>query len=548
MAVNVSAGVYKKEIDRSQRLNAIQATIGGLVGHSKRGPVGKPTLVTSPDEFISLFGEPSPGQGYFHYCALQFLAESSRLMVTRTINNATQDALTAGAVLTVDDLQAVTPNLSLNVWDTGVISTGPSGKFDPKNTFGFTPQDTNTLLAFYAVDPGEWNSEIYIQVRPLITAGSSTPADPYTFKIEVYLNYQGVRDLPVESFSVSRVEGAVDGFGRSTYIEDVINRKSAYIRAVNNKNVAPVKILQNAFVFLDGGTSGTRPTDSDYVLAWEIYRDPEKMDVNVLINGGLSSVAVQQKMDDVARSRMDCIAVLDMPSDSQSTSAALDYRKNVVNIDSSYSAIYSSDCLVYDPFNDLELYVPPSGLVSAAYARTDSKFELWFAPAGMIRGKLRLRGLRHKYNQGQRDALDEANINTIRFIPGKGYNIWGQETMQTKKSALSNVNVRRLLCYVEKTIAVGALYSVFDPGDVFLRASLVELCERFLNPIKRGRGLYWFSVVCDETNNSPASVASGDIYLDVYVDPTIAAKRIHLQAVIVKTGASFKEAAAQVQG
>lgn len=543
---SVSAGVYKREVDRSQRLNSIQSTIGAIVGSSSKGPVGKPTLVTSVEEFVSIFGEPKPSNGYMHYAAIHFLTEASRLYVTRVVNNTTKDTLNAGAFLTVDDLNASVPQIRLDDWDTGPISSGAKGKWDPETAVGFTASDLNTLCAFWAINPGDWNKQIYIQIKPSTKLGTTTPDDPYQFWVEVFIDYKGPSQLPVEKFLVSREEGKLDGYSRSMFIEDVINRRSSYIRVRNSPHVPNVKVLVNAFEFLDGGSDGTKPTRADYLQGWELYKDAERLDVNILINGGLTEPQIHQKMDEVARTRMDCIAVLDMPSDSQKTIQAIDYRKNTLNIDSSYSAIYSSDCLVYDSYNDIELYVPPSGLVAAAYARTDKNFELWFAPAGMIRGKLRIRGLREKYDQGQRDALDDANINTIRFMPGKGYNIWGQETLQTMKSSLSNVNVRRLLCYIEKTIAVGCLYSVFEPNDKILRDSLVEICERFLNPIKRGRGLYWFAAVCDESNNLPSTIANGDLMLDVFVDPTIAAKRIHLQAVIVKTGASFKEVAAQL--
>lgn len=52
----------------------------------------------------------------------------------------------------------------------------------------------------------------------------------------------------------------------------------------------------------------------------------------------------------------------------------------------------------------------------------------------------------------------------------------------------------------------------------------------------RGRGLYWFEVICDERNNTPEIIANGDVMLDVYIDPVLPAKRIHLNAIVPKTG------------
>jgi phage tail sheath protein FI len=196
-----------------------------------------------------------------------------------------------------------------------------------------------------------------------------------------------------------------------------------------------------------------------------------------------------------------------------------------------------------DTYNDREIFIAPSGLVAAAYARTDSVAETWFAPAGMNRGDLNILAVGAVYNQGDRDALTDAQINSIRVIPGSGYKIWGADTMQAKASALSNVNVRRLLNFVKKSIAVASQYSVYEQHDIVLRAMLKDICDRFLKPIKSGRGLYSFYVQCDELNNPPEIVASGDLNLDVFLDPVIPAKRIHLNAIVTKTGANFKEIA-----
>jgi phage tail sheath protein FI len=80
------------------------------------------------------------------------------------------------------------------------------------------------------------------------------------------------------------------------------------------------------------------------------------------------------------------------------------------------------------------------------------------------------------------------------------------------------------------------LYSVFEPNDTILRTQLRDMCTTFLEPIKRGRGIYNYEVICDATNNPTEQVANGDTVLDVYVDPAIPVKRIHLNAIIAKTG------------
>lgn len=248
-------------------------------------------------------------------------------------------------------------------------------------------------------------------------------------------------------------------------------------------------------------------------------------------------------MAQIAELRMDCIAVLDTPKNKQITADAVAYKLNDLNLNSSYAAIYTPDLLIKDAFNDIQLYVPPSGFAAAAYARTDKEAELWFSPAGMARGDLNILSVRHVYNQGMRDALNDAQVNMVRVFPGKGYKLWNDCTTQVAASALSNINVRRLLNFIEKSIGLASYSSVFDPNDSYLRAQLVEMAERFLRPIKAGRGLYWYSVQCNAENNPPEVVANGDLMLDIYIDPVLPAKRIHLTAIITPTGASYKEIA-----
>ncbi len=575
---NVSPGVYVKEIDLSQRVRAISTSIGAIVGASDKGPIMERTLITSVRQFLDVFGKPNPKTSYMHYAALAFLEESQRLYVTRVINTnpppASGDdrALTAGAYVTVDDMMADAPNISITNFDDGTST--PLGKYDPYNTLGFdpaTPGIERVLFFVCAENPGLWNNGLYVRIRPSFASGVSfapgtglvdfnpTYDDPLAFYVDVFKHFVSPRQQPDESFLVRRSSN-VDGFGNQEFIEDVINSRSKLIRVRNNPYSSEVKVVKSSACFFAGATGGKPVHAAHMMQGWDLYRDPEMLDVNILIQGSqpvaagqgstiISDIcALQEHMTNVAEHRMDCIAVLDVPKTEQDVANAVSFRRNDLNLDSSYAAMYTPDVLVYDQYNDLELYVPPSGFAAASYARTDTVAETWFAPAGMNRGDLKIMGVRNIYNQGDRDALDESNLNPIRLIPGMGYKIWGANTLQSMASALSNVNVRRLLCFVEKSIAIAALYSLFEPNDRILRDLLVEICTRFLKPIEQGRGLYWFKVVCDESNNLPETIQTGDLMLDVYLDPVIPAKRIHLNAIITKTGTNFKELAAERTG
>lgn len=539
-SVHPSAGVYTNEIDLSQRVRAASTSIGAIIGAAPKGPVGERTLVTDKEELRLNFGYGDAKKyGYMLFCAEPFLAQSSQLYVTRLVNG----ALTAGAYLTVDNPAAAVPQLSLTNFDDG--SNNPLGVVDPMNNLAFDPSDpsiTNTLMFFAAANPGEWNNKIAVKLRPSNPKGLPVGQghDVNHFYIDVFYDYTGPNNLPVESFLVSRAH-ELDGGGRQMFVEDAINGSSNYIRVKNNPLCPIVGVLSEVFEFLDGGTDGDAVTADQVAVAWDLYDDPETLDVNLLISSGYDVPVVHRKMDQVARLRGDAIAILNVPDSEFEVSSAVNYKRNTLNLNSSYSALYGPFIQIRDTANNRLIYIPPSGHIAAAYAFTDTNRAVWFAPAGLSRGQVRVLGVRKKYNQGMRDALDKAQVNVIRFFPGRGYVIWGQETCQSHASAFSNVNVRRLINFMKKSIATAALVGVFDPNDAFLRLQLKRLAEDFLKPIKRGRGLYDFDVICDERNNKNDTIANGDIILDVYADPVIPAKRIHLTAFVNPTGSRFTE-------
>jgi len=540
-SVHPSAGVYANEIDLSQRVASASTSIGAVIGAAQKGPVGERTLVTDNTELRQKFGNPDARKyQYMMYSADAFIQRSSQLYVTRLVNG----ALTAGAYLTVDDPQANTPILSLRNFDDG--NNYPKGVDAPMDNLYFNLGDQgldSTMFFVAAHNPGEWNNRIAVRITPSTPKGLPVGQghDTKHFIIEVYYDYTGPANMPVEKFVVGRKIGEVDGNGKPLFIEDVINRNSAYIQVRNNPHCPEYPVLNPVFEFLNGGTDGNRVTDDQVAEAWSLYDDPEEIDVNILINGGYATPFVQRAMVVLAESRQDATAILDVPDEDYEVANAVNYRRNTLNVNSSYGAIYGPWVQIRDTYNNKKIFVPPSGLVAGAYSATDSDRALWFAPAGLNRGGLNILAVRKKYNQGARDALDRAQINAIRFLPGRGYVVWGQETMQAHSSSLSNVNVRRLINFIKKSISTSANTGVFDPNDTFLRLKLSSMASGFLEPIKNGRGLYEYDVVCDERNNPPESIANGILVLDVYADPVIPAKRIHLTAHIQPTGSYFDE-------
>lgn len=538
---NSSAGVYLNEIDLSQRIDAAYSSVGVAVGEARKGPVGERTLITSNKQFLETFGIPEPKRFFAGYSALLFLKESNRLYFTRVAPN----ALTGGAHLTVDDPSANSPVLRLTNFDDG--SNQPLGAVNPLDTIHYLPGDPaneNKICFFCGKSPGLWNNRLYIRTRPSYPE-NHPEYNPNRFWVDVFLDYKGVGQMPEESFFVSQIQEK-DAYGEQLHLEFVINNKSSLIRVKKNPYCPPVKISEDAYEFIDGASDGNPATLHDISAAWELYRDPDLVDINILMNCGYSDPIVQRKMDSICQSRMDCVSLIDVPSHLCETARAINYSVNTLNLNSSYSALYAPDVKIYDEHNDIDVWIPLSSFAANICAKIDTEGQPCFAPAGIEFGTIEVLDTRARYDQGARDALDEANVNVLRRIPGIGNVLWGQETSQSYASALSFLNVRRFLTVLEKRIKIASLYFVYRPNDVYLRDALKALIRDFVLIAKGAGCLYAFEIICDESNNTPDIIATGDTVVDVYLDPTIVAKRIHLNATVLKTGgARFRETLAQ---
>jgi len=211
-------------------------------------------------------------------------------------------------------------------------------------------------------------------------------------------------------------------------------------------------------------------------------------------------------------------------------------------INSSYGALYWSWLKMFDQFGSQELWVPPSGHIAQVYARNDRVSEQWFAPAGLRRGRL-LTALDVEFNpsNGERDLLYGGgnSVNAIVNFPQDGITVFGQRTLQRTETALSRVNVRRLLIFIKKNLTRTLRNFIFEQNDEILWAQVRNVVNPFLAEIKSRRGLEDFRVVCDETNNTADRRDRNQLWVSVFLKPTKAVEFIVLNLVILRSSASF---------
>lgn len=538
---NPSAGVYGQIIDASQRVAGVSPVVACWVGESAKGDVGVPLLITDSTRETTL-GTLNPQKyGFAGYGLRTYLKTAQRAYYIRVVNQ----ALTPVTYLTVDDLSASSPVIRLTnrVKPGTTIPEGVEG--DPMKTIGFLPTDPgidHVTGFFCGKNPGDWTKKTIISVRPSNPSGvplNGEGHDPYQFIVDIYYGQYTNVTAPVESHTVT-LEYATNEMGEQMFIEDVINSRSQYVNFKRNFLCPNFKCLTQASVQTLGGSDGLRATNQQIIDAWSLIDDPERYNIGLLVNGGYTNHLVQHKMAQVAQAR-NSYAILDTPSDKQSVADAITYRRQTLNLNTFYAGLYSCDILTYDEDSDRRLFVPISGYVASAIAYTAYNRKLWFAAAGFNMGLIgEALGVRHVYDQPDRDSLEEAQVNYVRVLPrGAGIVLWSQNTLYNRASDLQNCNVVLLSQYVLKSMERYTRSGVFEPNDNLQRHSISSDADKFMEDIRAGRGVYTYSNICDDRNNTDATIANGDMVLDMIYEAVIAVKRIHVRFNLNPSGSTF---------
>jgi len=532
----LSPGVYVNERDISDIVPTVASASAAIVGYSKKGSTTEITLITSDKQFIEEYGEPDPASGhYFHYAALAYLARGNTLYCLRVVNG----ALYGGVNIMSSDSSL--SNVGLATGKSTAVFAAPSG------------QTNDVLFQIIGKDPGVWNNKIGVGIQNVKTGSDEVVQDQYTFEIVVYQQDEDGNYLELEKFQVSR-QSKVDGYGKDLYIENRVNGFSRYIQVLDNTAIADTALPKEQATRLDFtcGSDGAEISSGDLVNGWNEFTNPADIDIRILINGGETAIAVQTEMKEVAEARADCIAILDIPWASvQTVTDMVTFRSTTQNFNSNYCALYTPWLQIYDPYNDKLVYVPPSGHVAAQMAYNDYVANPWDAPAGFNRGILNVIATSYVFTQGERDVLYPIQINPIQTFRGEGIVIWGQKTQQKKSSALSSVNVRRLLIVIEKSMAIALRQLLFEGNTEVTRFRATALLDEYLDRLsaqgafQREGGDNGFHVLCNTQNNTSYTIDSLQMNVDVFVKPTRAVEYIKLQSIISPTGASFEELVAK---
>lgn len=220
-----------------------------------------------------------------------------------------------------------------------------------------------------------------------------------------------------------------------------------------------------------------------------------------------------------------------LPSDTVSlTNWSNDTNGDGIATADPYLAVFYPSGLTNDVQGNT-IVVPPSHMMLRTIIHSDNQSYPWFAPAGTRRGLIDNASsigyvdvtsgafVQTGVAQQLRDTLFQLNINPLTVLSGVGLVNFGQLTRSGTSTALSRINVARLVNYVRTVLSSIGNNFLFEPNDKITRDQVKQSVESILNDLVAKRGIYDYSVVCDDSNNTPDRIARSELYVDIGISP-----------------------------
>lgn len=546
---------FERQRDEKKRRSGLErASIDttAFLGYATRGPIGTPIRITSWKSYETLFGGFN-AEYLLPQAVFSFFCQGGReAMVLRVGRTTGPDAARAASV-TLKDLYG-RPTLKLSARDPGKwgrsIKVNVSSASRPPKTHIVGTLEKGATEAFVGFTKG---------FEPGATVRISSGArSEYVRVTEVKRKRicwdakQGLRGV-YEEASAEGVELKVtvtSPFGFEIHdnlvfeknhprdLARVICENSNVIEAedLGSRTPAPFNMPQaDVEQALGGGSDGSAEiSPSDFqgtadlqertgLFALEAYEDVGMIclpDLQTAMDRGALSEqdfeAVQHMVVDFCERWKMSVAILDFPRNF-GLEEARDWRDR---FDSKYAAFYYPWIVAQDPEGNgagTQL-VPPCGHVAGLTSYVDNEYGVHRAAANLVLKNAL--GLERLLTKDIIDVLAPEGINCFRNFRGRGIRPWGVRTVSSD-TAWQHLNVRRLFIMVERSIAEGTEWAVFEPNTWDTWKTVERQVSGFLYRMWRDGMLQGsvpeeaFFVRCDEALNTQETRDAGEFHCEI---------------------------------
>ena len=193
-------------------------------------------------------------------------------------------------------------------------------------------------------------------------------------------------------------------------------------------------------------------------------------------------------------------------------------------------------------FNDggIKITVPSAGLVSNNFMDKYTSRQPYYIVAGPSYGKMYDAGLigpDFNFTREDLDNLEPMGVNCMVYKPQRGTFINSNQTAkQTPVTALSKINVRELVIYLQDTIADMLQGYQWELNTQTLRDNIKAKADAICEQVKSNGGLYKYTNTCSLDNNTPEVIDSEMVILSTGIEPTKGAGKMIHELTIYRTG------------
>lgn len=370
----------------------------------------------------------------------------------------------------------------------------------------------NTALSaeYYGMNPGSYNDANYLS-STYVASTTGTYVD------------EGNNIVASNKF-IMAVFGGFDGLSEELRIDERLD----FENKVSGTTVVATADPVESMGYLD------------FKLGIDAIESPEFVDFKLLFTPDITNRQAIQYAFEMIEARGDAFYIPDMVSATADSSALI---SETDLYDTSYGAVYYPGIKKRDEASGQYKWLKTSIIMSEVFAYNDSVAFPWYAAAGLNRGVVKDAYIAYKkLKKTTRDSLYANRINPIATFASQGQNqivVWGNRTLQKSQSALSDVNIRRMIIEARKFVTTIAYRLLFEPIDQEIFDQFKRLTEPYFENVRALRGLIEFRVKMDETTTTPDDIDNNRINGKIIIKPTKSAEEINIGFIITRQDANF---------
>lgn len=188
----------------------------------------------------------------------------------------------------------------------------------------------------------------------------------------------------------------------------------------------------------------------------------------------------------------------------------------------------------------IDTLVPSAGLVSNLFVNKYMTRQPYYIVAGPNYGSITASGLvgpDYKYSQDELQIIEPFGVNVMVYRPNFGTFINANQTAkQSPVSALSKVNVRELVIYLQDEIEKVLQAYQWEFNNQRTRNAILDRANQICSIIAANGGIQAYKNIMDESNNGPEIIDNEMAVITTHIEPGMGCGKMVQELHIWRTG------------